>query len=122
MSRLLAATVAVFASFVAVAIAEQATIDLSGKWTVTWLDNGSRNKMTLTQTADRLSGQYTNDSNDVCSVSGTLNVEGRSLRLQITCPKWDIKMDGHYSADGKTVVGSYLAYGSSAGGFQMSRE
>lgn len=122
MGRILVAVAVMVAVSVTAVMAEQATVDLSGKWTVVWLDNGSRNQMTLTQSADRLSGQYTNDSKEICSVSGTLSMERRNLTLQITCPKWDIKMDGQYSADGKIVVGSFLAYGNSTGGFQMSRE
>ncbi len=100
----------------------QASIDFSGRWTVRWLSNDTRNPMQLTQNAMKFTGQYVNDSKDNCSVSGDLDPAGHLIKFQVTCPKWEIQMEGFSTLDGKTIVGEYLAYGRAVGGFIMSKE
>lgn len=95
--------------------------DVSGAWTVRWVSNDTRNPMSLSQASGKISGSYTNDSKEFCGVSGELAALSARLKLRISCPKWDIQMDGYLSRDGKIVVGTYLAYGDSRGGFLMSR-
>lgn len=99
--------------------AEQ-SIDFSGKWIVRWMDNDTRNPITLTQADGRLDGTYVNDSKDSCKVSGHL-VKNNRVTLHIDCPKWDISMEGTASSDGNIIEGTYSAYGTSKGGFEMKR-
>jgi hypothetical protein len=100
----------------------QSGADLSGQWTVTWLSNNSQNAMSMTLTGDRFSGSYINDTKDSCSVSGNFDTESNRLALQIVCPKWDIRMEGSASSDGKVIEGSYQAYIEEAGKFTMSKQ
>ena len=46
----------------------------------------------------------------------------RHLALQIVCPKWDIRMQGTASKDGKTIRGSYQAYVDGVGKFVMTKQ
>jgi len=104
---------------VAASIFGQAATDFSGTWIVRWLSNDTRNPMSLTQTDGHLTGTYVNDKNDTCSVSGEYTQNNSRITLRIDCPKWDIKMEGLPSLDGKTIEGKYMAYGTSTGGFVM---
>jgi hypothetical protein len=101
---------------------KELTTDLSGNWTVRWLSNDTYNPMFLTQAKEILSGTYTNDKKDYCSVSGKFNPNSNTITLQIVCQEWKIRMEGFSSLDRKLIVGSYLAYGNSVGGFMMNRE
>ncbi len=96
--------------------------DFSGNWTVRWLSNDTYNPMSLTQTEEILSGTYTNDEKDSCSVSGRFTADSSSIILQIVCPKWNIQMEGFSSLDRKLIVGNYLAYGDFVGGFIINKE
>ncbi|MFZ1982649.1 MAG: hypothetical protein WAU61_15205 [Smithella sp.] len=95
--------------------------DYSGMWAVTWLDNNTRNPMSLNQNKDQLTGIYTNDNKESCSVTGEYIKSNRQILLSIKCPAWGIQMDGIPSLDGKTIEGKYVAYGTSAGKFIMAK-
>jgi hypothetical protein len=96
--------------------------DFTGTWSVRWLSNDSRNPMSVVQRGTELTGNYRDDAGDQCTVFGNFAPQPRRVALQISCPKWAIKMDGFASVDGKIVAGHYTAYGNSVGGFLMSRE
>src|SRR6185503_15692645 len=72
------------------AVAQQAAVP-SGEWIVTW-PNDSKNLLVLTNRDERLSGTYTNDDKQACSVSGSFRSSDRALSLQIVCAKWDTRM------------------------------
>ena len=91
---------------------------LAGAWQVTW-ENQSRNLLTLKAHGDRLAGSYTSDDGSSCATYG--RVTARRLELHVLCPNWSIDMDGTPAADGKTVAGTYFAYGNSRGQFNMAR-
>ncbi len=97
-------------------------IDFSGKWIVRWLDNDTRNPISLTKTDGRLDGTYVNDKKDICSVSGHLVQNSNRITLHVDCPKWDISMEGVPSLDGNTIEGTYFAYGKSRGSFVITRK
>jgi hypothetical protein len=99
----------------------QSVTDFSGRWSVRWLDNDTRNPMVLTQTDKHLTGTYVNDKNDTCLVSGEYPQNNKQITLRIDCPKWSITMEGFPSLDGKTIVGKYMAYVTSTGGFIMTK-
>lgn len=101
---------------------KQLNFNFSGKWTVRWLSNDSRNPLTLTQNVTKFTGLYINDAKDNCNVSGDLDTANKFIKLEVKCPKWDIQMEGFSTLDGKTIVGEYLAYGKAVGGFIMSKE
>ena len=90
--------------------------DLAGRWAVTW-SNTSRNAMSLANKSGRFSGAYDNDDKESCTVTGNFLASNRHLALQIVCPKWDIRMQGTASKDGKTIRGSYQAYVDGVGKF-----
>jgi len=96
--------------------------DLAGRWIVTWLDNGTKNPMSLTLKDGRFSGTYVNDTKDDCSVSGNLRESDRRVAFQVVCPKWDMRMQGVVSADYRTIDGTYQAYIDSGAKFTMTRE
>lgn len=98
------------------------TSDFSGKWSVRWLSNDSRNPLMLTQNAINFTGNYINDAKDNCLVSGELELVSQLIKFQVKCPQWNIQMEGFPTLDGKTIVGEYLAYGKAVGGFIMSKE
>lgn len=95
---------------------------LSGDWIVKWLDNNTLNPMTISQADGRLMGTYINDSKEICSVTGHPVKNSSRVTLNIDCPKWDISMEGTVSGDGNTIEGTYRAYGTSQGGFLMTRK
>jgi len=95
--------------------------DYSGMWAVTWLDNNTRNLMSLNQNKDLFTGIYTNDKKESCSVRGEYIKSNREILLTVVCPAWGIQMDGIPSSDGKTIEGKYVAYGTSAGKFIMTK-
>jgi hypothetical protein len=43
------------------------------------------------------------------------------LAFQIVCPKWDMKMQGAASNDGRTIDGNYPAYADGVGKFTMTK-
>ncbi len=95
--------------------------DLAGRWAVTW-SNTSRNAMTLANNSGRFSGTYDNDDKESCTVTGNFLASNRHLALQIVCPKWDIRMQGTVSKDGKTIRGGYQAYVDGVGKFVMTKQ
>jgi hypothetical protein len=108
-------------SFAGIGFAEAGADDLAGRWTVTW-SNVSKNTMSLANKGGRFSGAYENDDKDSCSVTGNFLASNQHLALQIVCPKWDIRMQGTASRDGKTVRGSYQAYVDGVGKFVMTKQ
>jgi hypothetical protein len=108
-------------SFAGCAFAQGLADDLAGRWTVTW-SNNSRNALSLTNKSGRFSGTYENDSKDSCSLTGNFLASNQRLAFQIVCPKWDIRMQGVASKDGKTISGSYQAYVDGVGKFTMTRQ
>jgi len=103
-------------------LSEQKIFDFSGSWIVRWLDNDTRNPISLTQINERLNGTYTNDKKETCSISGQLVQKNNHITLRVDCPQWDIVMDGVPSSDGNTIKGIYIAYGTSKGDFEMTRK
>jgi hypothetical protein len=97
-------------------------VDYAGDWTVRWLSNDSLNALSLTQSGDTFAGKYTSDDGEECAVSGSYVANVHAIKLRIVCKKWDIKMDGYGSADGKLIAGKYLAYGDSVGGYTVSKK
>jgi len=102
-------------------LAQASADDLAGRWNVTW-SNTSKNELSLASKNGRLSGTYRNDDNDSCSVTGNFLASNQHAAIQIVCPKWDIRMQGTASKDGKTVRGSYQAYVDGVGKFVMTRQ
>ena len=115
---ILASVTLVFASYQP----EEVVNEFTGKWTVRWLSNDTRNPIALTQTEGRFSGTYINDSKDHCSISGKFTEDIRQITLRVECPKWVIEMEGYPSLDGKLIVGKYLAYKGAIGGFIMTKD
>jgi hypothetical protein len=105
----------------AASISARDITDYSGMWAVTWLDNNTRNPLSLNQNEDQLTGIYTNDNKESCSVTGEYIKSNRQILLSIVCHGWGIQMDGIPSSDGKTIEGKYVAYGTSAGKFIMTK-
>ena len=96
-------------------------IDFAGSWTFMWDNNlKNTNVADLKAEAGIISGTYMNDAKDKCLIVGRFT-SSTNVALTITCPKWDIKCDGSVK-NSQLVVGRYVAYGSTAGGFQMSRK
>jgi hypothetical protein len=103
------------------AFAQGLAEDLAGRWTVTW-SNNSKNALSLTNRNGRFSGAYENDNKDSCSLTGNFLASNQHLALQIVCPKWDIRMQGVASQDGRTISGSYQAYVDGVGKFTMTKQ
>jgi hypothetical protein len=78
--------------------------------------------MSLALTGGRFSGNYINDDDSSCSVSGNFDPTGRRIALQIVCPNWDIRMEGSASSDGSAVEGTYRAYIDTTGNFVMNKQ
>jgi hypothetical protein len=108
-------------SFAGFGFAEAGADDLAGRWVVTW-SNTSKNAMSLANKNGRFSGAYENDDKDSCSVTGNFLASNQHVALQIVCPKWDIRMQGTGSKDGKTIRGSYQAYVDGVGKFVMTKQ
>jgi hypothetical protein len=110
-----------FAFFVLLGFVGPATAgDLTGRWIIRWENNTkNENAASLTLHGDRLSGTYINDSKASCSVTG--NVRDQIFSLTIVCPQWDIRMQGHQTADGRNASGKYQAYIDTKGVFTMRK-
>jgi hypothetical protein len=108
-------------TFAGSALAQGSADNLAGRWTVTWPDN-SKNTMSLTNKNERFSGTYENDDKDSCSITGNFQTSNRKLAFQIVCPKWDIRMQGIASQNGKMISGTYQAYIDAAGKFTMVKQ
>ena len=96
-------------------------MDFGGSWTFTW-DNNPRNMNLgdLKQGTGTFTGTYVNDAKDKCPLVGRMS-SPTAVTLTIVCPLWEIRADGSIT-NSQLVVGSYVAYGSSRGTFQMSRK
>ena len=101
--------------------AGQDNADFSGTWMVTWLDNNSRNPMVLHQNQDQLTGIYTSDDAERCSITGAYIKNRREISFFVKCSGWAVLMDGKPTADGKIIEGKYVAYGTSMGQFVMKK-
>jgi len=108
-------------SFAGFGVAQASADDLAGRWTVTW-SNTSTNTLTLSNKSDRFSGTYENDDKDSCALTGNFLASNQHVAFQIVCPKWDIRMQGIVSKDGKTIRGSYQAYVDGVGRFVMTKQ
>jgi hypothetical protein len=108
-------------SFAGFGVAQAGADDLAGRWTVTW-SNASTNTLTLSNKSDRFSGTYENDDKDSCTLTGNFLASNQHVAFQIVCPKWDIRMQGITSKDGKTIRGSYQAYVDGVGRFVMTKQ
>jgi hypothetical protein len=111
------------ALFILIVAAGQASAaDLARRWIVRWgNDPKNENTLSLTLHDARLSGTYINDSKENCAVTGNIKKQTSKFALTIVCPRWDIRMEGSQSDNGKTAGGSYQAYIDSHGDFTMRR-
>lgn len=96
-------------------------LDVTGSWVAKW-PNGAQNEISLRSDNGRLSGICVNDARDQCTVSGNFVETNRHIVLTIKCPRWDIRMQGTVSADGRTASGTYQAYVAASGQFTMEKQ
>jgi hypothetical protein len=121
MKKLLA--LSLFALVSAGAYAATPTTNLNGKWTITWIKNGSSASISLNDDNGNLSGTYTAESRGGCSVDGVRLEE--NLSIHVRCPKSDSDFDG--SLANGIVRGTYTDYNmetgdpSSTAKFRMER-
>jgi hypothetical protein len=94
---------ALFALVSAEAYAATPTTDLTGKWTITWIKNGSPARISLSDDNGNLSGTYTTESKETCSIDGVRLEENLSIHLR--CAKSDTDFSGSF-ANG-IVSGTY---------------
>jgi hypothetical protein len=80
--------------------------DYSGEWTLKWIKSNSRHPVSLAQKNNELSGIYTNANDESCTISGKENTR-RTLKMEINCPGWVLKMKGTGSQNGTAISGSY---------------
>jgi hypothetical protein len=104
MKKLLA--VSLFALVSAGAYAATPTADLTGQWTVIWNKNGSPAKISLEDDNGNLSGTYTSENKQTCSVNGVRLEENFAIHLR--CANSDTDFDGSFT-DGM-VSGNYTDY------------
>jgi hypothetical protein len=88
----------------------------SGKWLVEWR-NTMTNVATLEYGSNGISGTYMSNSDEPCSVKGSIESHNRSVFLQINCAYWKTTMQGTLSTDGRTIEGR-----SPDASFLMSRQ
>src|SRR5208337_4261548 len=94
--------------------------DLSGKWMVKWLDGGLPNKIVLMDNGGGLDGFFVADSGERCLARGDYSrVEG--IHIQVRCSRWIVELLGQLQSDNGTILGTYLAYGTTRGHFRMER-
>jgi hypothetical protein len=111
----------------------QAT-NLTGKWRITWLDNGKvvgkPNTINLTEktvgvTLATLSGTFLADDGEKCTVSGTKsNDTSRQLDMKINCATWRISITGTIAVDGQQINGGFIRHlpsGASLGDYVMDK-
>ena len=94
--------------------------DLSGKWKITWMENGkavgTANTINLTEIngagkTTTLSGNFIADDGEKCSVSGHRSSDTeRQLDMSVSCATWSISMNGAVAADGQQINGSYTVH------------
>jgi hypothetical protein len=94
--------------------------DISGNWLIKW-DSGPPNALFLTNTGGDLSGTYTNDAKQTCSVTGHYSAANRDFAVHIQCSNYNVELQGSLSADGATAPGKYWFKGTMTGTFTMAR-
>lgn len=102
---------ALFALVSAGAYAATPTTDLTGKWTISWIKNGSPARVSLSDDNGNLSGTYTAEGKETCSIDGVRLEENLSIHLR--CAKSDTDFDGSF-ANGM-VSGTYTDYDMATG-------
>jgi len=121
MKKLLA--VLLFALVCAGAYAATPTADLTGKWTITWMKDGSPAGISLGDDNGNLSGTYTTESKESCSIDGVRLEE--KLTIHVRCGKSDTDFTGSFASG--VVRGTYTGYDMAtgdpqfAGKFRMER-
>ncbi|HTC46865.1 MAG TPA: hypothetical protein VK722_06065 [Candidatus Aquilonibacter sp.] len=103
--------ISLFALVSAGAYAATPTTDLTGKWTITWNKNGSPAKVSISDDNGNLSGTYTAESKETCSIDGVRLEEKLSIHLR--CSQSDTDFDG--SVANGTVSGAYTGYDMATG-------
>ncbi len=94
--------------------------DISGNWLIKW-DSGPPNALVLANTGGDLSGTYTNDAKQTCSVTGRYGAANRDFAVHIQCSNYNVELQGSLSADGATGPGKYWFKGTMTGTFTMVR-
>lgn len=104
------------------------TADLSGNWTVEWLQtNGASfnpretQSIALTNNGTIIGGTYVNDAKESCSVKGTVmpaapaNDPRRSAIYTVQCSTFKIVFYGFVAIDNLSVTGTYVTSGGKYG-------
>jgi len=100
-----------FALVSAGAYAATPTTDLTGKWTISWIKNGSPARISLSDDNGNLSGTYTAESKETCSIDGVRLEE--DLTIHLRCAKSDTDFSG--SVANGFVNGTYTDYDMATG-------
>jgi hypothetical protein len=104
MKKLLA--LSLFALVSAGAYAATPTTNVTGKWTITWIKNGSPASVSLNDDNGNLSGTYAAESKGTCSIDGVRLEE--KLSIHVRCPKSDTDFGGSVASG--IVSGTYTDY------------
>ncbi|MBI3408085.1 MAG: hypothetical protein HY040_06975 [Planctomycetes bacterium] len=97
-------------------------IELSGAWKITWAEDADNvNLITLMVKKEKIEGTYVNDAKEACNVTGQFDSEKKTVVFTIVSPNWEIKCDGTVT-NVNLIKGTYLAYGTETGTFEMARE
>jgi hypothetical protein len=115
-------------------ISSAQTINLEGKWRITWLDNGKPvgkpGTINLTKSSTggkpaNLSGSFIADNGEKCAVSGfKSNDLERQLDLRVNCAKRSISINATIAVEGQQINGVYVVHnpaGSSHGDYMMDK-
>jgi hypothetical protein len=105
-----------FALVSAGAYAATPTADLTGKWTISWIKNGSSARISLSDDNGNLSGTYTSEGKETCSIDGVRLEE--NLTIHLRCAKSDTDFGGSF-ANG-IVSGTYTDYDMATGNPQLT--
>ena len=103
MKRLLALSLLGLAS---AAYAAPPTTNLSGKWTITWVKEGSPARIALDDDNGNLSGTYSAEGKGTCSADGVRL--GQEVSIHLHCPKSDADINA--SLANGVVSGTYTDY------------
>jgi hypothetical protein len=109
MNKLLA--VSLFALVSAGAYAAAPATDLTGQWTINWINQGSSATISLSDDNGNLSGTYTTESKTTCSLDGVRLEE--NLAIHLRCAESDAEFSGSF-ANG-IVSGTYADYDMATG-------
>jgi hypothetical protein len=126
--------VLILLAFTLPGISSAQTTNLTGKWRITWLDNGKpKGKLNIINLAEssnggklgNLSGTFTADNGEKCTVSGLIsNDSDRQLDMKISCATWSISITGTVAVDGQQINGGYMFHypsGPSIGDYVMDK-